>query len=154
MSLFLWQGNDLLGELHERPVSARPWLQSVLLRASPEKPLNGVMQVIAAFTDRTLVMQTPRAPDIVAERHIPRLPTGPSVVGLTSPPPRPPPPEMVLTVRTADGTIVPARLITLEEHRPLATGYDPEIDLLPASGFVDGSVWLVCACLADTAEAI
>ena len=155
MTWTLWQGNDLLGTLYERPARAwtpptRPGTHHVnaVLVAAPDRPsLPSVRQSVTELAGRHEVMERVLEPDIAgarpAESGSDRSET--FWVVLSGPPlPRPDfPPERRLRVRDDANRIVPTRYVAVREYRPDLTQLPPELAAFPDGTLVDGSLWLV-----------
>jgi hypothetical protein len=148
MTLTLWRGERLLGEIHPRRASTAERIDGVLLPAVGAAPLVGEWQVRVALPGRDVVWQQPLAPMLAAERSEPFGPRDPGPVALTPVPPE----EMAgvepsrrLLVRDASGEALGCRQVAVQAFRPLPD--DPELALLPPAALVAGSVWLVWAAI-------
>ena len=166
MTLTLWRGERLLGELWKRAPSPRsagarldnaPTLAAFLIRAAPDLALEGVWQ-IRPFLPGVGVQQKPVDPDIVAERGrraaAPQPNAGPQALGPMSPEQiAGVPPEMQLTIRDERGQVWLPRQIHLLEVR-----YEPERAAMalreaPPEALVEGSIWCVSAAFESAVDA-
>jgi hypothetical protein len=167
MTLTLWRGSQLLGELRARARSAyeqppsrpRPPSLSAFLVPTPQAAaLDGIWQIAWPPEAGIGVQQHAIEVDVVAEREQ-RAATrvtnpGPAALEPMSPEavagvPR----DLQLTVRTADGATYLPRQIRLEEVRYGPALYEAALREVPREALVDGSVWCVFIAFASDAEA-
>ena len=160
MTLTLWRGDQLLGELRTRASSPRtrrakpPSLSAVLIPADGAPAPSGVWQLCMPFGPVGAVQQHPLEPDVVAERH--RRPHQESSGALQPMSPEEAagvPREVQLTVRDAAGTVFLPRQILLEEVRYEPAHYEDALREVPAEALVNGSVWGFFASFASELEA-
>jgi hypothetical protein len=154
MTLTLWRGDQLLGELRKRAPSPQdqprrpgkpPSLSAVLL-AAPGARLIGVWQVNPPFPGFAAVQQFPIEPDIVAERarrDATRV-VNPGPIALQPMSPEEAqgvPREVQLTVRDADGRVYLPLQVHLQEVRYEPAQYEIALREIPAEALINGSVW-------------
>lgn len=156
MTLTLWRGEQLLGELRTRPPSphARPQpsdkppsLSAFLVPSANGADLRGVWQLHFPIPGLG-VQQHSVEPDIVAQRDqraaMHRANHGPVALEPMSPEQvKGVPPEMQLTVRDMDGRIFLPRQIRLEEVRYEPAHHEVALREAPAEALIDGSIWRV-----------
>lgn len=166
MTLTLWRGDQVLGELrmraaspHERPPRAdKPPTLSAVLIPVDSADLHGVWQVVLPLPGLPLVRQYPVEPDIVAERER-RFATrqenpGPVALKPMSPDEaRGVPPAVQLTVRDAVGHVYLPSQIRLEEVRYEPAHYDIALREIPAEALINGSVWCAFVAFASALDA-
>ena len=166
MTLTLWRGGQLLGELHprspaadsrERPSRKPPSLSAVLVRAPGAPPCDGVWQVHAGIPGIG-VQQYPVELDIVAERAqlAARHQSNPGPFAL-----RPMSPEeakgvaaeLQLTVHDAAGRVYLPLQVRLQESRFEPEHYASALKEAPPEALVDGTVWTVLVVFASDSDA-
>jgi len=162
MTLTLWRGDQLLGELRMRPPDPhepprrrdKPHALSAILVAAPNAPLSGLWQVQLPVLGGSSIHQYPVEPDIVAERS--RNGSGregnpgPIELQLMSPEEaKGVPREIQLTVRDADGRVYLPLQIRLQEMRYEPTHQEMALREIPAEALMDGSVWWVFVAFAS-----
>ena len=167
MTLTLWRGDELLGELiarvrpaHERPqLRHKPPLLSAYLVPAPDSvALDGVWQIVLPPEVGVGVQQRAVEPDIVAERAQ-RAATQVTTSGPVALEPMSPeavagvPQEVQLTVRAADGTVYLPRQIRLQESRYEPALYEAVLQEVPLRAFSNGSIWSAFIAFASDAEA-
>jgi hypothetical protein len=155
MTWTLWQGNDLLGTLSERP--SRTWtpptrpgtrhVNAVLVAVPERTSLPSVRQSVIELAGRHEVMERVLEPDIAGARPA-DTETGRAeafwVVPSGPPLPRPDfPDERRLRVRDDANRIVPTRYVAVREYRLDALRLPTEVATFPAGALIDGSIWLV-----------
>jgi hypothetical protein len=165
MTLTLWRGDHLLGELRKRAPSpdeqprrsGKPPSLSAILVAAPGAPLTGVWQVHFPIPGFAAVHQYPVEPDIVAERacHATRqVNPGPSELqpmspeeakGVTR--------EVQLTVQDAEGRAYLPLQVRLEEVRYGPAQYETVLREIPAEALINGSVWCALIVFASDLDA-
>ena len=156
MTLTLWRGDHLLGELLERAsnLSVRPNRRdkppplSAVLLAAPGARLSGVWQVHVPIPGFAAVHQYPVEPDIVAERgrRDATRSVNPGSVALQPMSPEEAkgvPREVQLTVQDAEGQAYLPLQVHLEEVRYEPTQYETVLREIPAEALINGSVWCV-----------
>lgn len=166
MTLTLWRGEVLLGELvmragstRERPASrpTPPSLSAFLVPAPNAMAMEAVWQIALPPEFGIGVQQHTIEVDIVSERaqrDATRV-TNPEPVAL-----EPMSAEAItgvhrdlqLTVRAADGAVYLPRSIHLEEVRYEPMHYDAVLQQVPPEALVHGSVWCVFIAFASDAE--
>jgi hypothetical protein len=163
VTLTLWRGEQLLGELRTRAPSPRPRpearvkppsLSAFLIPAEGAPALSGVWQL--RFPFGPAVRQHPVEPDIVAERYLrpQQENSGPVALQPMSPEeeagvPR----EIQLTVRDAAGTVFLPRQLHLLEVRYEPEHYETARREVPAEALVNGSVWCLFVAFASELDA-
>ena len=166
MTLSLWRGGRLLGELrkqaprpHEQPRrhDKSPSLSAVLI-AAPGAQLHGVWQVHPPIPGIAAVHQFPLEPDIVAERGR-RDATRPMNPGPVALQPLSPdeaqgvPREIQLTVHDASGQVYLPLQVWLQEVRYEPAQYEIALREISAEALLDGSVWCVFVVFASAIDA-
>ena len=166
MTLTLWRGNHLLGELQERARSAYerparpkpPTLDAFLVPAPDVGALDGVWQIAWPPEAGLGVQQHAIEADVVAERQQ-RAATLVTHSGPVTLEPMSPeavagvPRDVQLTIRGADGAVYLPRQISLEEVRYEPALYEAALREVPREAFVNGIVWCVFIAFASDAEA-
>jgi len=164
MTLTLWRGNQLVGELlprsaaHQKQRAGRaPSLAAFLVRAADAPPCEGFWQVAPPIPGIG-VQQRPVEPDIVAQRYQRSARTQPSSGPLALHPMSPDdamgvPVEMQLTVPDESGRVYLPLQVSLVESR-----YEPEhsagaLREAPPSALVDAVVWTVLVVFASAVDA-
>jgi hypothetical protein len=167
MTLTLWRGDRLLGELRRLPPDplARPRrpdkgpeLSAVLVPAPNASVGEGVWQVHLKIGPIDTVHQDDVEPDIVAERgkHAATKPKHPSSGALhlmTPEEERGVPVEVQLTVRDGQGRRFLPRQIWLREIRYEPSMREAVLREIPEGALVDDVVWWVFAAFASESEA-
>lgn len=154
MTLTLWRGDQLLGELRVRepvlhaPLRRRDKAQSLsaILIAAPSAQLVGVWQVQLPIPGLSAIHQYPVEPDIVAERsrHGPGREVNPSHVVLQPMSPEEAkgvPRDIQLTVQDAGGRAHLPLQIRLQELRYEPEHYEIALREVPAEALMNGSIW-------------
>jgi hypothetical protein len=166
MTLTLWRGDHLLGELRKRAPSPyeqprrhdKPPSLSAILVAAPGARLNGVWQVHPPIPGFAAVHQYPVEPDIVAERArrdaTRQVNPGPVALQPMSPEeaqgvPR----EVQLTVHDAAGRVYLPLQVRLEEVRYEPAHYEIALREIPAEALINGSVWCAFIVFASDLDA-
>jgi hypothetical protein len=166
MTLTLWRGEHLLGELRKRAPSPheqsrrrdKPPSLSAILVAAPGARLVGVWQVYPPIPGFAAVHQYPVEPDIVAERErrdgTRQVNPGPIALQPMSPEeaqgvPR----ELQLTVHDAAGRVYLPLQVRLEEVRYEPTHYEIALREIPAEALINGSVWCAFIVFASDLDA-
>jgi hypothetical protein len=167
MTLTLWRGDELLGELrqrdrsvHERPSSHAkpPSLSAFLIPSRDAADLSGVWQIVWPPEVGIGVQQHAVEVDVVAERSQ-RAATRVSNPGPVALEPMSAeavagvPRAVQLTVRAVDGTVYLPQQLRLQEVRYEPALHDVALREAPREALVDGSVWCVFLHFASTAEA-
>lgn len=166
MTLTLWRGDELLGELRQRPPGPHdrprrhdkpPSLSAILVAAPGAQPI-GVWQVHPPIPGFAAVHQYPVEPDIVAERarrdatrHV-----NPSQVALQPMSPEAAqgvPRDVQLTVRDAEGRVYLPLQVRLEEVRYEPAQYEVALREVPAEALINGSVWCAFVVFASALDA-
>jgi hypothetical protein len=158
MTLTLWRGDQLVGELVPRPSAGQshragrpPSLAAFLVRAADAPPCEGIWQV-APPVPGIGVQQHPVEPDIVAQRYQrsarPQRSSG-ELQPMSPDEAKGVPVEKQLTVHDASGRVYLPLQISLSESR-----FEPEhhADVLreaPPNALVDGVVWTVLVVFAS-----
>jgi hypothetical protein len=167
MTLTLWRGNQLLGELrararsaYERPPShPRPPSLSAFLVPAPEAAaLDGIWQIAWPREAGIGVQQHAVEVDVVAEREqrVATQVTNPGPVALepmSAEAVAGVPWDLQLTVHAADGVAYLPRQIRLAEVRYEPALYEAALREVPRDALVNGSVWCVLIAFASDAEA-
>lgn len=167
MTLTLWRGEVLLGELvmrarstRERPASRPkpPSLSAFLLPAPSAMAMEGVWQIALPPEAGIGVQQHTIDLDIVSERaqRTATRVTNPGPVAL-----EPMSAEAItgvhrdlqLTVRAADGAVYLPRQIRLQEVRYEPMHHDAVLQQVPPEALIQGSVWCVFIAFASDTEA-
>ena len=166
MTLTLWRGDRLLGELRPRP-SPRgalerdrdkpPSLAAILLRAPDAPAFDCVWQIHPPIPGMG-VQQHAVEPDIVAERyqHAARhtANSGPFALHPMSPEQAAGvAAELQLTVHDEAGRVFRPLMLRLQESRHEPKHYGEVLREAPAEAMVDGVVWTVLVVFASEAEA-
>jgi hypothetical protein len=163
MTLTLWRGDHLLGELRARAPASydqprrrdKPPSLSAVLVAAPGAQLIGVWQVHPPIPGLAAVHQYPVEPDIVAERGrrdaTQKVNPGPIALQPMSPEeaqgvPR----DVQLTVHDAEGRVYLPLQVHLEEVRYEPAQYEIALREIPAEALINGSVW--CAFIVFTSD--
>jgi len=166
MTLTLWRGDHLLGELRKRAPSPyekprrrdKPPSLSAVLVAAPGARLTGVWQVHPPFPGFTAVHQYPVEPDIVAERArrgaAREVNPGPVALQPLSPEeaqgvPR----EVQITVHDAEGRVYLPLQVRLEEVRYAPAQHEVALREIPPEALTDGSVWCAFIVFASDRDA-
>jgi hypothetical protein len=167
VTLTLWRGEHLLGELLMRAPSERvrppspdkpPSLSAFLVPAPDAVALEGVWQIAFPPEVGIGVQQCGVEPDIVAERKqrwATRV-TNPGPVALepmSSGAVAGVPRDVQLTIRASDGAVYLPRQLRLEEVRYEPALYDNALREVPPEAFINGSVWCAFIAFASDAEA-
>ena len=166
MTLTLWRGEELLGELRLRAPSPSecphasgkpPSVSAFLIPAANRADLEGVWQIHFPIPGLG-VQQYPVEPDIVADRHrrASTRKTNPGPEALTPMSPeevKGVPRERQLTVRDAAGQSFLPLQVHLEEVRYEPEYYEVVLRDAPAEVLVDGSVWWVLVVFTSELEA-
>jgi hypothetical protein len=155
MSLTLWRGDQLVGELllrspaHQprRREGKPPSLAAFLVRAPDAPPCEGVWQ-FAPPVPGVGVQQRPVEPDIVAQRYQrasqPQASSGPVELRPMSPERmKGIPIEEQLTVHDTSGRVYRPLQVVLRESRFEPEHYADALREAPPSVLVDGVVWTV-----------
>ena len=166
MTLTLWRGDHLLGELRKRAPSSydpprrrdKPPSLSAVLVAAPGAPLIGVWQVNPPIPGFSAVQQFPVEPDIVAERArrdaTRKVNPGPVALQPMSPEEaRGIPREAQLTVHDAESRVYLPLQIHLEEVRYEPAQYEIALREIPAEALINGSVWCAFIVFASDLDA-
>jgi hypothetical protein len=154
MTLTLWRGDQLLGELRKRALSphdqprrpGKPPSLSTVVIAAPGAQLIGVWQVNPPFPGFAAVQQFPVEPDIVADRgrrEATRV-VNPGPIALQAMSPEEAqgvPREVQLTVHDAEGRVYLPLQVRLEEVRYEPAQYEIALGEIPAEALINGSVW-------------
>lgn len=166
MTLTLWRGDHLLGELRrqasrpdEQPRrSDKPPSLSAILVAAPGAPLSGVWQVHFPIPGFAAVHQYPVEPDIVADRprRFATRQVNPGPIEL-----QPMSPEeakgvareVQLTVQDAEGRVYLPLQVRLEEVRYERAQYETVLREIPAEALINGSVWCAFVVFASDLDA-
>jgi PAS domain-containing protein len=154
MTLTLWRGDQLLGELRMRPPDPhepprrrdKPQALSAILVAAPNAQLSGVWQVQLPVPGASSIHQYPVEPDIVAERsrHGSGREVNPGPVELQPMTPEEAegvPREVQLTLQDAGGRVYLPLQIRLQEIRYEPTHHEMALREIPAEALMDGRVW-------------
>jgi hypothetical protein len=166
MTLTLWRGDQLLGELlprsRDRQTSSHrpgrpPSLAAFLIRGADAPPCEGIWQV-APPAPGIGVQQHPVEPDIVAQRYQrsarPQQSSGPVALHPISPDEaKGVPVEQQLTVHDASGRVYRPLQISLLESRFEPEHYAEALREAPANALVDGVVWTVLVVFASESDA-
>ena len=166
MTLTLWRGDRLLGELRTRAPdpNEQPWRRdkppsiSAILVAAPSAQLVGVWQVQLPIPGLPAIHQYPLEPDIVAERQHRRaaMQVNPGPVKLQPMSPEEAqgvPREVQLTVHDAGGRVYLPWQIRLEEVRYEPAQYEIALREIPAEALINGSVWCAFVVFASDIDA-
>jgi len=164
MTLTLWRGSQLLGDLlprsaeHQKQRAGKPpSLAAFLIRSANAPPCEGVWQ-FAPPIPSVGVQQRPVEPDIVAQRYQRATRRQPSSGPVALHPMSPDeakgvPVEQQMTVHDASGRVYRPLQLSLLESR-----YEPEHDAdalreVPPSALADGVVWTVLVDFASELDA-
>ena len=164
MTLTLWRGDQLVGELLPRS-SAReisnhqagkpPSLAAFLVRAVDAPPCEGIWQIAPPIPGFG-VQQRPVDPDIVAQRYQrsarPQPNTG-ALHPMSLDEKKGVPVEKQLTVHDASGRVYLPLQVSLLESRYEPEHYADALREAPPSALVDGVVWTVLVVFASEIEA-
>jgi hypothetical protein len=166
MTLTLWRGDQLVGELLPRSPARQisnqrpgkpPSLSAFLVRAADAPPCEGIWQVAWPIPGMG-VQQRPVEPDIVAQRYQraarPQPHSGSGALHPVSPDEaKGVPVEKQLTVQDASGRVYLPLQISLLESRYEPEHYADALREAPPHVFVDGVVWTVLVVFASAVEA-
>lgn len=166
MTLTLWRGDQLLGELLPRSSERQtsnpragkpPSLAAFLIRAADAPPCEGTWQ-FAPPIPGIGVQQRPVEPDIVAQRHQRSTPPQPSSGPVALRPMSPDeakgvPAERQLTVHDASGRVYRPLQVSLLESRFEPEHYADALREGPPHALVDGVVWTVLVVFASEIDA-
>ncbi len=144
MTLTLWRGRELLGEIHPRAPQSGRHLEGVLLVSPTDPPLTSLQQGHLPLPSGPVVIERPMEPDVAGK--LPQWTTSPGPIALRRVETGEPlgiPVDRQLRVEDEMGQQVPTTSIMLLEHRPAAPTPTAELAALPASALRTGSVWLV-----------
>jgi hypothetical protein len=166
VTLTLWRGAQLLGELRrrstphhssERSRRREPSLSALLVRQAGAPPLEGIWQIHAGIPGIG-VQQHAVEPDIVAERAnraaqhqsnsgpVALRPMSPEqAAGVAA--------ELQLTVHDATGKVYLPLQLRLQESRFEPEHYASVLKEAPAEAIVDGVVWTVFVAFASETDA-
>jgi hypothetical protein len=155
MTLTLWRGNQLVGELLPRSPAHQPHqragkppsVAAFLVRSADAPPFEGVWQFAPPFPGMG-VQQRPVEPDIVAQRYRRATRAQPSPGPVALQPMSPDeakgiPVENQLTVHEASGRIYRPLQVVLRESRYEPEHYADALREAPPNALVDGVVWTV-----------
>jgi hypothetical protein len=154
MTLTLWRGRELLGEIHPRTPRSDDQFDGVLLVSPTDPWLTSVMQGHLPLPTGPIVMERSME-DIVGTRPH-RQPSNPGPIALQLVSPDEPlgiPGDRQLRVQDETGEEVSVRSVMLLEHKPDPSVPNAELAALPASALHEGSVWLVHLRLSSGAHA-
>ena len=164
MTLTLWRGDQLLGELLPRSsahqISNRrpdkpPSLAAFLIRSADAPPCEGIWQIAPPIPGFG-VQQHPVEPDIVAQRyqHSGRSQASSGALHPISPDEaKGVPVERQLSVHDASGRVYRPLQISLLESRYEPEHYADALLEAPQNALVDGVVWTVLVVFASEIEA-
>jgi hypothetical protein len=144
MTLTLWRGRELLGEIHPRAPQAGDQLEGVLLVSPADPPLASLQQGHLPLPSGPVVIERPMEPDIAG--RLPQWATNPGPVALRRRPLGEPfgiSIDRQLRIEDEMGQRVETTSIMLLEHRPDPSTPTAAVAALPASALRTGSVWLV-----------
>lgn len=166
MTLTLWRGDRLLGELRTRAPDPyeqprrrdKPPSMSAVLVATPSAQLVGVWQLHTPILGFPGVHQYPVEPDIVADRarRSAAREVNPGPVELQPMSPEEAqgvPREVQLTVRDAEGRLYLPLQIRLGEVRYEPAQYEIALREIPAEALSNGSVWCAFVVFASDIDA-
>jgi hypothetical protein len=166
MTLTLWRGDHLLGELLERASNLgvqpnrrdKPPPLSAVLLAAPGARLSGVWQVHVPIPGFAAVHQYPVEPDIVADRgrRDATRSVNPGSVALHPMSPEEAkgvPRDVQLTVRDGEGQEYLPLQVHLEEVRYEPAQSETVSREIPAEALINGSVWCVFVVFASDRDA-
>ena len=155
MTLTLWRGNQLVGELLPRSPAYQPHqragkppsVAAFLVRSADAAPCEGVWQ-FAPPIPGVGVQQRPVEPDIVAQRYQRATRSQPNSGPVALHPMSPDeakgvPVEDQLTVHDPSGRIYRPLQVVLRESRYAPEHYTDALREAPPNAFVDGVVWMV-----------
>lgn len=166
MSLTLWRGDQLLGDLYPQAPDRNaapqrddkpPSMSAFLIPATNATPV-GIWQIHWLFPEFSTVHQQAVEPDIVAERHQQRVtrPANAKSVDLQPMAPeeiRGVPRELQLTVRDERGTRYLPSMIRVQESRFEAAHLPGVLQQIPPEALTNGSVWSVLISFSSHADA-
>jgi hypothetical protein len=166
MTLTLWRGDELLGELRARPASPRaaprsgnkaPSLSAFLIPVCKNAHLTGVWQIHVPMAGMG-VQQHPVEPDIVAQRGEPaaqynKRRSSVALEPVTSEEAPGVPEGRQFTVRDDAGKVYHPLQLRLMESRFEPSHFDEVLREVPGEALVDGSVWNVFVDFASTNDA-
>jgi len=166
MTLTLWRGDQLLGELFprspERQISSHrlgkpPSLAAFLIRGADAPQCEGIWQFAPPIPGMG-VQQRPVEPDIVAQRYQrsarPQQTSGPVALHSMSPEDtKGVPVEQQLTVHDASGRVYRPLQVSLLESRFEPEHYADALREAPPNALVDGVVWTVLVVFASEIDA-
>jgi hypothetical protein len=165
MTLTLWRGDQLLGELVPRLFTPQIWtpragrppsLAAFLVRAADAPSCESLWQVAPPIPG-VGVQQYPVGPDIVAQRYQRSGPpprSGPVALREVSPDAaRGVPVERQLTVHDASGRVYLPLQISLVESRFESEHYTDALREAPLNALVDGVVWTALVVFASEIDA-
>jgi hypothetical protein len=164
MTLTLWRGNQLVGELlprsaaHQRQRAGKPRsLAAFLIRSADAPPCEGVWQFAPPISG-VGVQQRPVEPDIVAQRYQraarPQPSSGPAALhAVSADEARGVPAEQQLTVHDASGRVYRPLQISLLESRYEPEHYADALQEAPSNALVDGVIWTVHVTFASELDA-
>jgi hypothetical protein len=144
MTLTLWRGSELLGEIHPRVPQVGKDIQGVLLVSPTDPPLASLQQGHLMLPSGPVVIERPMEADIAGS--LPPRATNPGPVALRRQPPGEPlgiPADRQLRVEDEMGQLVRTISIMLLEHRPDPSVPTAELAALPGAALRNGSVWLL-----------
>ena len=166
MTLTLWRGDHLLGELrkrapnpHEQPRRRdKPPSLSAILVAATDARLVGIWQVHPPVPGFAAVHQYPVEPDIVAERFrrdgTRQVNPGPVALEAMSPEEaRGVPREIQLTVHDEEGRVYLPLEVRVEEVRYEPANYQIALREIPPEALINGSVWCAFVVFASDRDA-
>jgi hypothetical protein len=162
MTLTLWRGGRLLGELLPRSAPPQrqragkpPSLTAFLIRSADASPCEGIWQVAPPIPG-VGVQQRPIEPDIVAQRYQRAMPHQSSAGPLHPMSPdeaKGVPVEQQLTVHDASGRIYRPLHVSLSESRYEPEHYADALREAPPHALVEGVVWTVLVVFASEVDA-
>ena len=167
MTLTVWRGDRLLGELRPHAASQHaralrpdkpPSVWACLIPTVEPAYLASVSQFAFPMAERWVVLHHPLDPDIVAERDriaaSREVNPGPIALEQLSPEEAEGvPPESQLTVRDAEGRVYLPRLLNLQEVH-YGSAHDPTTSpAVPAEAFIGGSMWDVFVMFGSASDA-
>jgi hypothetical protein len=166
MTLTLWRGDQLRGELRKRALGpqdqprrpGKPRSLSTVVIAAPGAQLIGVWQVNPPIPGFAAVHQFPIEPDIVADRgrrEATRV-VNPGPIALQPMSPEEAqgvPREVQLTVHDAEGRVYLPLQVRLEEVRYEPAQYEIALREIPAEALINGSVWCAFIVFASDLDA-
>ncbi len=166
MTLTLWRGDELLGELRARPAVPRaaprpankpPSLSAFLIPKVKPCELVGVWQIHVPMAGMG-VQQHPVAPDIVAQRgettaHYSPHRSSAAQEPMTAEQAQGVPEERQFTVRDNAGKVYRPLQLRLMESRFEPSHFDDVLREVPGEALIDGSVWNVFVDFASVTDA-